>query len=399
MIAEVLSIGDELTSGQRLDTNSQWLSQQLADLGIRTLYHTTVADDLAANVRVFRTAADRADVIVATGGLGPTADDLTRYALADVLGVELALDSGALSHIESLFAHRRRPMSPNNRVQAMFPVGSRILPNPFGSAPGIDVDIPRAGGAAARFFALPGVPAEMKEMWQASVRPALVQQLGSSARTIVHRVIRCFGVGESDLEMMLPDLIARGRTPTVGITASQATLSLRITAEGATRDEALATMEPTVRTIYECLGNIAFGEGEDELQHAVVRILSERGLTLATVEHGTGGLVADWLSEASGVAGPYRGGEVVRGLVDNTPDTVKQLAADCRARWKTDLALAIGPFPPIPETGQTFGEVHYALANDGGVLARSAVFAGHPDLLKARSGKQALNHLRLSLLA
>ncbi|HND53564.1 MAG TPA: competence/damage-inducible protein A, partial [Pirellulaceae bacterium] len=127
MIAEVISIGDELTSGERLDTNSQWLSQRLGELGIRAMYHTTVADDMAANVAVFRTALERADLVVSTGGLGPTADDLTRQALAEAAGVDLVQDDGALAHIRALFARRKREMPPANLVQALFPRGSRVV--------------------------------------------------------------------------------------------------------------------------------------------------------------------------------------------------------------------------------------------------------------------------------
>src|SRR5262245_48715519 len=156
MHAEIISIGDELTSGQRLDTNSQWLSTRLGELGVSVLYHTTVADQLDANVAVFRAAAERADIVVASGGLGPTADDLTREALAKLAGVELVLDPNALSYIENLFARRKRPMPERNHVQAMFPRGSRVIHNPAGTAPGIDIDLPRPGRSSARIFSLPG---------------------------------------------------------------------------------------------------------------------------------------------------------------------------------------------------------------------------------------------------
>lgn len=160
MIAEVISIGDELTSGQRLDTNSHWISERLGELGIRVMYHTTVADDLAANVDVFRAAAQRADIVVATGGLGPTADDLTREALAEVVGRPLVLDEPSLEYIRELFARFKRDMPERNRVQALFPQGSRIISNANGTAPGIWLDVPRQGTGDSHVFALPGVPAE-----------------------------------------------------------------------------------------------------------------------------------------------------------------------------------------------------------------------------------------------
>ncbi len=311
MHAEIISIGDELTSGQRLDTNSQWLSMRLGELGVQVMYHTTVADNLEANVQVFRQAAERADLVIATGGLGPTADDLTREAIAAAAGTDLAFNPAAFAFIESLFARRKRPMSERNRVQAMFPRGSRVIPNPAGTAPGIDIDISRPGRSSARLFALPGVPAEMREMWDQTVAPA-ISKLLDTPRVIRHQQIKCFGVGESDLEQMLPDLIRRGRDPQVGITVSGATITLRITASGESAEACYRAMEPTIKTIHECLGNLVFGEGDDELEHAVVRLLAAQHATLATAEWGSGGMIAHWLSEVPASIGRFLGGIVTR---------------------------------------------------------------------------------------
>ena len=194
MIAEVISIGDELTSGQRLDTNSRWISERLGELGIAVMYHTTVGDDLSANVDVFRSAIKRADVVVATGGLGPTADDLTREAIALATESELVLDERQLEHIRNLFTRRGREMPERNRLQAMFPVGSKPINNPNGTAPGIDLAVKKEGLLCCRLFALPGVPAEMFEMWQQSIAEA-IQMLAPEPRVIRHRRIKCFGIG------------------------------------------------------------------------------------------------------------------------------------------------------------------------------------------------------------
>ncbi len=155
MLAEVISIGDELTSGQRLDTNAQWISGRLGELGIRVLYHTTVADDLEAMKSAFAQSFQRADVVIATGGLGPTADDLTRDALAAVTGTQLVLDREAQMQIQQLFERRGRKMPPAGQVQAMFPEGSRPIPNPHGTAPGIEIRIERPERPVLRMFALP----------------------------------------------------------------------------------------------------------------------------------------------------------------------------------------------------------------------------------------------------
>ncbi len=425
MLAEVISIGDELTSGQRLDTNSQWLSTQLGEIGVRTLYHTTVADDLDANIAVFRTAALRADIVVATGGLGPTADDLTRDALAAAANVPLVLDQASLDHIEGLFSRRGRTMSPNNRRQAMFPAGARIIVNPAGTAPGIDMDVLRPPKPAARVFALPGVPAEMREMWQGAVEPAIRAMVGTP-RVIRHRRIKCFGVGESELEAKLPDLIRRGRDPSVGITVHGATITLRITAEGSSANTCLAAMEPTVAAIHECLGDLVFGEEDEELEHAVVRLLRARNQTLATAEWGSGGMIAHWLSEVNGSRACYLGGtvfsneKILHDLVavrpsSGTPDQartmkalVEQTAAACREQFGADYGLAVGDLPSAVSSSQSVGggvssggeppQLWCALATDRGVKAVAAPYIGHPDILKARGGKQALNLLRLALV-
>src|SRR6476469_4803168 len=204
MRAEIIAIGDELTSGQRLDTNSQWLSERLGEIGIPVAFHTTVGDDLENNIAVFRTAIERTELVVATGGLGPTADDLTRDAIAAAAGVDLVQDDAALAHIQSLFARRKREMPERNKLQAQFPRGSRVVPNPDGTAPGIDLTVRRSGRSPARVIALPGGPAEMSGMWQETVAPALRADQ-QDPHIIRHHRIKCSGVGESDLEARVPD--------------------------------------------------------------------------------------------------------------------------------------------------------------------------------------------------
>ncbi|MEN6557246.1 MAG: CinA family nicotinamide mononucleotide deamidase-related protein, partial [Thermoguttaceae bacterium] len=339
MHAEIISIGDEITSGQLLDTNSQWLSQRLEELGVRTLYHNTVGDELTPNVEAFRLAIERSDVVVATGGLGPTADDLTREALARAVDRPLQLDADALESIRAMFARRNRPMPPQNELQAMFPAGSRVIRNPNGTAPGIDLEAARAGRSPCLVICLPGVPAEMVEMWNESVAARICDFVGDGRTVIRRRRIHCFGAGESQIESMLPDLIRRGRQPTVGITASRATITLRIAAEGRSEAECLAAIEPTAATIRRCLGSLVFGEEEDELQHAVVRLLRERQKTLATVECATTGLAAQWLASVDGVEDVFRGGAVLT----KTDGLAESLAAEYRERFDADFGLAIGP--------------------------------------------------------
>lgn len=399
MIAEVISIGDELTTGQRLDTNSQWLSQRFGELGVRVMYHTTVGDDLAANVLVFAQAFARADVIVATGGLGPTADDLTREALAQATGRELYRDEAAVAHIRSLFARRKREMPERNLVQAMFPVGSCVIPNPHGTAPGIDLDVDRPGQNPARVFALPGVPAEMQEMWEETVSPAICSMLGESRRVIRAFTVNCFGVGESDLEAMLPDLIRRGRRPTVGITVSKATISLRILAEGATEQECCEQIFGTHLAIQEHLGDLVFGAGDQELQHAVVCLCAAQHKTLAAAEVDSGGLLAHWLTDADPERQVFYGGLTKRLRRVQTPQETIGLAQEARVAMGADIGLAISAFPNSDSAlGVPPGDIHVAIVESSGEKTASFPFAGHPEILQPRAIKQALNFLRLHLL-
>ena len=407
MRAEVVAIGDELTSGQRVDTNSAWISQRLAEIGVTTSFHTTVADDLLACVEVFRLAGGRADVVIMTGGLGPTADDLTREAMSQAAQRPLELRDDVLAHIRTMFASRRREMPDRNRVQAMFPQGSQVIDNPNGTAPGIDLTLTDTAGISCRYFALPGVPAEMREMWCRSVQPSLLE-MGAGRRVIAHRRIKCFGVGESDLEQMLPDLIRRGRSPSVGITVHKATITLRVTAEGVDTAACEKLMQPTVQSIRDCLGDLVFGEEDDELQHAVCSQLTSCGRTLSTLEWGTPGIISRWLSELD--AASYAGGLVVAsenaalGLLGekqlaNTTDAkslCSQLAMATRGRFETDYALVVGPVHQ-PSGGET-AKIWLALADGDKIRCVSLDYLGHPDILAERAAKQSLNLLRRTLL-
>jgi nicotinamide-nucleotide amidase len=398
MHAEIISIGDEITSGQLLDTNSQWLSQRLEELGVRVLFHSTVGDELEPNAAVFRQAIERADLVVATGGLGPTADDLTRLALAEATGCPLQLDAEALEYIRAMFARRNRPMPQQNELQAMFPAGSRVICNPHGTAPGIDLTVVRGDRMPCRVICLPGVPAEMVEMWQQTVGPSIAESLGSNRRVICRRRLHCFGAGESQIESMLPDMIRRGRQPTVGITASKATITLRIVAEGATEAECLAAMGPTVDTIRQCLGTLLFGEEDEELQHAVVRLLRERGKTLATAEYGSRGLVAEGLSGVEKSGDVYHGGLVLT----NADESAEAMASRCREQFGTDYGLAISvPSPSGTGDGVKGRErdtVYLALASPDGAQQKRIPCGIHPALVHIYNAKHALNFVRLALV-
>lgn len=409
MQAEVIAIGDELTTGQRLDTNSQWLSTELGLLGIPVLFHTTVCDTLEAGIEAFRIAAARCDLVVATGGLGPTADDLTRDVLAAVAGEPLELSAPALEAVESRFARRGVAMPESNRRQAMFPRGSRIIPNPDGTAPGIDLDLRLPDGLVSRIIALPGVPSEMRSMWNGTVSGALMAML-PDAGVFVHRRIKCFGAGESAIEAMLPDMIRRGRDPLVGITAHEATITLRIVARGRDEAECLTKIAPTEQMIRQCLGGHVYGVDDDEVEDAAVRALSAAGITIGTIEIGTEGRVASCLAQAetrsparAAAAASYRGGmvlpavalpEIGAGIEPESAAGVRALAQRARADFGATLGLAVGAARPGPDGRRM---VAIALADGEHVDVIEHMLGGGPTLALSRAAKTAVDLVRRTL--
>lgn len=394
--AEVISIGDEMTSGQRLDTNSRWISQELGDLGVKVAFHSTVSDVLSDCIDVFTIAGNRADIVVMTGGLGPTADDLTRESISQVTGSELEFHPPTIDHIQSIYARYQREMPEQNKVQAYFPSGCQIIPNPEGTAPGIDLRWQARPDHQTRFFCLPGFPAEMYEMWKQTVGPA-VQKMTGSDSLIYHHVMHCFGMGESGVEQMLGDLTQRGRDPIVGITASKATISLRVSTRAVDEKSCYEKIQPTILEIHERLGELVYGTNGQSLAEVVLNLLEQKSQTLSIADCGLGGAVGWTLVEAVHLEEDcLERLRVLKGTQASqlTGQDLSELAESSRSHFESNIALAIGPLIRVDE-GYSFD----VLLKTGETTRQETFnYVGHSSFRHVRSVKQVLNMLRLFLM-
>ncbi len=419
MKAFILSVGDELALGQTVDTNSAWLSRALAAEGCDLSGHATVADDRAAIAEAIRYHAGRCDLLVVSGGIGPTADDLTREAMADVLGAELVEDPRWIDHIAGLFSKLNREMKVGNRKQALIPAGAELLWNPVGTAAGVG-----AGVGGCRLFVLPGVPKEMKRMATDLVLPFARERAGGAA--ILGRTVHTFGKGESDVAAMLGDLMARGRNPSVGTTVSGGIVSLRLNCRAPSKAEGVELLDRTEAACRERVGDLIFGTDDQTLPDVVAALLLEAGgkTTVATAESCTGGLLAAMLTEVPGSSAYFHAGFVtysnaakyerlgvnremlaVFGAVSE--EVVTSMARSARKLAKSTYALAVSGIagPGGGTATKPVGTVCLALARpqpgellDTAVTARTFHFHGDREMVRDRSAKMALTMLRFELL-
>ncbi len=452
MNAWIISIGDELVSGQTVDTNAAWLSLRLAEQGIRCSQHVTVGDDRAAIREAIVTANEQAKIVLITGGLGPTPDDLTREALAEAMGEPLRLDRPSLDRIESWFKERHRRMHPDNQRQAMLPESAQPIDNAHGTAPGIvarlsahpnitcgtgfqpvhgavsqsvsdadDKHVPQDRESPhneSNVYCLPGVPHEMRMMFERGVRPRLDST--SQQGIIAHRVLRTMGMNEAAVGEALADLMQRGRNPTIGTSVDELVISIRIQAQAATPDEAGHLLDADAHEIVKRLGDNVFGTGGDTLADAVAHLLIEQGETLSTAESCTGGLIAKRLTDVPGSSAYMVQGFVTYAneskydllgvpeamIADHgavSREVAEAMAVGCRRRSGTDHALATtgiaGPTGGTPR--KPIGLVYVALAKAGETIVKELrlgeSLSRHQ--IRDRTAKIALNLLRRRLIS
>lgn len=416
MRCEVVAIGTELLLGQIVDTNSSWIGEHLALAGIDSHFQTKVGDNLDRMVAVLEAALERSDAVIVCGGLGPTQDDITREAIAQVMGVGLELDDEVAARIEHMFSSRGRRMAANNLRQAEVPVGATAIAHPQpGTAPGL---IAPVGDKV--IYAVPGVPYEMKEIVAGAILPDLVRRAGI-ASTIVSRTLRTWGESESGLAERLAGRVAvldGTGNPTLAYLASGIEgIKIRLTAKGASTAEAEALLAEEEAEVRAILGDLVFGVDDETMEHAVLALLRERGLTLGVAESLTGGMIGTRICDVPGASDVFRGSIVayasdVKFDVLGVPEgpvvsatAASAMAAGARRVLGTDVGVAVtGVAGPDRQEGQDVGTVFVGLdlgplGGDLGPEAFEVKLPGNRLQIRQFSVITALSALRARILA
>jgi nicotinamide-nucleotide amidase len=413
MRCDVLAVGTELLLGQIVDTNSSWIGEQLAASGIDSLLQVKVGDNLERIVVQLRRLLVDADAVVICGGLGPTHDDLTRDAIAAVMGVELHHDDAVAAVIVELFARRNRYMAPNNLRQALVPDGATVIPQTRGTAPGLICPVVVEGRERV-VYAVPGVPHEMKDMVERAILPDLLVRSGEPS-VIASRTLRTWGESESGLNERLDGVIAdldAAGNPTLAFLASGwEGLKVRLTAKAASADGAHALIEPVEQRIRTILGDLVFGVDAQTMESVVLDLLRERGWTLGLAESVTGGLVGGRITNVAGASTVFRGGvvsyasEIKFDVLDVPPGPVVTeeaavaMAAGARRVLGADVGLALtGVAGPDEQDGRPAGTLCVGVALPGATHVRTFHLPGQRDQMRQMSVITALDLLRRALL-
>jgi len=407
--ASIISIGNELLSGQTIDTNASWLSGRLLSIGVPVVSSYNIGDDTDSIVRSFNLASGDADLVIATGGLGPTDDDVTRQALAKLLGTELQLQNELLQKIQDFFTNRNLQMPERNKVQAYIPAGAKALANNLGTAPGIMAKL-----KGKLLIALPGVPSEMKQMFEESVLAQLQRFAGRQA--VVIRKLRCFGTGESNIAELLGPLMQRGRNPLINCTASCGVITLTITATAKDKDKARQMAEKDEKLLTDKLGELIYGTGDQTLAEVVGEELAQQKKAIAVAESCTGGCLAKLLTDIPGASRYFTHGWVTYSnsaktselgvpahLIEkhgSVSDRIAQAMAQ-GARKRAGTAFAIGVTGIAGPTGTSeqkpVGLVYISVDSDSGCETKRFIFSGGRDTIRLRAAQTALNMFRLKM--
>jgi nicotinamide-nucleotide amidase len=406
--AEVVGIGTEILLGQIANTNAQHISQRLADIGVDVLHHQAVGDNVGRIAGAIRLALSRADVVILTGGLGPTGDDITRQAIAQALDRPLSRRSEIEDFLREKFRRLGREMPESNLVQADVPDGARYILPERGTAPGLVIDTDNG-----RVYAVPGVPAEMREMLEGVILPELQAEIGPQG--IVSRVLRVTGIPEARIGEMLDDVFRRSENPTVAYLASAGEVRVRLTAKAASREEADALIAPVEREVRDRLGDAVFGSDEDELEEVVGALLRDRGYRLACAESLTGGGLAERIVRVPDSSDYFAGAVVayaadakasVLGVSKETlegpgmvsKECAREMARGVRKAFDADVGVSTtGVAGPSPLEGHPPGEVWVAVSSDRGEESRHVQAPGDREQVRRWAQQVALDLLRRHL--
>ncbi|PKB64358.1 MAG: hypothetical protein BZY80_02885 [SAR202 cluster bacterium Io17-Chloro-G2] len=415
MNAEIVAIGSELLLGQIVDTNSAWMAQRLAGVGVNLFYKTVVGDNPDRMLEITNRAMERSDLVITSGGLGPTQDDLTREVIARATNRELVMDPELLAQIEERFRRRGFIMTENNNRQALIPEGAIPVKNPNGTAPSFIVEDPRAV-----VYCLPGVPFEMKWLFDNELVPYLRGKFGLFD-SIYSRVLKVSDLGESGVDDLVGHLIANSVNPTVGVLAHPGQVDVRITAKSATRKEADELIAPLEEEVRNLLDGHVFAVDEETMPQVIGRLLRARGLTVACYEGLTGGVIAQQLQDAGeelflqGTIGLQPGvlqsllsasesslspDELTNLLMEDGAALADGLASGIRAQTGASLGLAVHSAPEgiNPTENLSAGRTYISVSSADGTWRREYNFAGPglPD--RTRAALNALDLLRVSIL-
>ena len=410
MRCSVVAVGTELLLGQIVDTNSSWIGEQLAANGIDSLLQVKVGDNHQRIVDVVRSALREADAVIMCGGLGPTHDDLTREAIAEVMGVELVMHDDITQVIRHIFESRGRRMADNNLQQAMVPVGATVIHQTRGTAPGLMCPV-----GDKVIYAVPGVPHEMQDMMERAILPDLRARSGDTS-VIASRVIRTWGESESGLNERLNPIIAQLEevgNPTLAFLASGwEGIKVRLTAKGADSQQAHAVLDEWQAKVLDVVGDVVFGFDTDNMETVVLNLLREQGLTFGLAESVTGGLVSGRLTSIPGASDVLRGSvvsyasevkfdllDVPRGPVVSE-DAAVAMAEGARRVLGADVALSLtGVAGPTEQDGQPVGTLCIAVAINGRVTVSTTLrMPGQRDQMRQMSVISSLDFLRKQLL-
>lgn len=405
MIVEVIAVGTELLLGQIVNTNAAVIGAAMAERGLDAHFQQVVGDNLSRISTAIRVGLDRSDAVVITGGIGPTQDDMTREALADVTGQALVFSEEYAGQLREWWARRGREMPESNLRQAYYPEGAVMLPNPRGTAPGLMVE-----HEGKPIFCVPGVPAEMEHLMATEVLPRLATASGSE-KVIASVLLRTWGRAESEVAELLDDLYTGSVNPSLAFLASNSEIKIRMTAKAVTAAEARSLIEPMEMEVRSRLGESIFGTDEETIERVLLRLLSERGQTIGTAESMTGGLVTARLTDLPGSSAVVKGGVVayqtelkqrLLGLPD-VPGVVSEeaavaLATGARALLDVDVALSVtGSAGPDP-LEKPVGTVMIGVATPEGARAREMRFTGDRDRIRAFGATAALHLARLAIV-